>query len=204
MTGANAGQGPSARQAQNARREPDARREPGTESRWRPALPELAIAAIAVAVAAVAAAAVSGWPGVVTVAVTVAVLALIVLRGLIPRSAGQAFRLASNKQRARSIHGYAQRRFVVKTSYGSRAIYESDLRRALEHVLAARLAERHSVNLYTEPAAAKKVFCRTRADESLWSWIDPKQALDATERARQSKGIPRRSLSRLITRLEQL
>ena len=178
--------------------------EPDTNSRWRPALPELVIAAIAVAVAAVAAAAVSGWPGVVAVAVAVAVLALLLLRGLIPRSADQAFRLARNKQQARSIHGYAQRRFVVNTSYSSRAMYESDLRPALEHVLAARLAERHAVNLYTESDAAKRAFCRTRADESLWPWIDPKQALDASERARNSKGIPRRTLGRLITRLEQL
>ena len=32
---------------------------------WRPALPELIIAAVAVAAAALAAAAVAGWPGVV-------------------------------------------------------------------------------------------------------------------------------------------
>ena len=172
--------------------------------RWRAALPELLISAITVGAAALAAAAVSGWPGVVTVAVAVAVLALLLLRGLIPRSADQAFRQARNKQQARSIHGYAQRRFVVKTSYGSRAMYESDLRPALEHVLAARLAERHAVNLYTEPDAAKRAFCRTRGDASLWPWIDPKQALDAGERARNSKGIPRRTLRRLITRLEQL
>ena len=173
-------------------------------SRWLPAIPELVIAAIAIAAAAVAAAAVSGWPGVATVAVAVAVIALLVLRGLIPRSADQAFRLSRNKQQARSIHGYAQRRFVVRTSYGSRAMYESDLRPALEHVLAARLAERHAVNLYTDPDAAKRAFCRTRAEESLWPWIDPKQALDATERARNTRGISRRTLSRLITRLEQL
>jgi hypothetical protein len=178
------------------------RPQPG--SRWRPALPELVIAAIAVAVAAVAAAAVSGWPGVVAVAVAVAVLALLVLRGLIPRSADHASRLARDKQRARSIHGYAQRRFVVNTSYSSRAMYESDLRPALEHVLAARLAERHAVNLYTEPDAARRTFCRTRAEESLWTWIDPSQAMDAGERAKNSRGIPRRTLSRLITRLEQL
>jgi hypothetical protein len=192
MTGANTSQGPNAKQ------------EPGPSGRWRPAFPELVIAAIAVAVAAAAAAAVSGWPGVVTVAVAVVVIALLLLRGLIPRSADQAFRLARNRQQARSIHGYAQRRFVVNTSYDSRAMYESDLRPALEHVLAARLAERHAVNLYTDPDAARVAFCRTRADESLWPWIDPKQALDASERARRKKGIPRRTLSRLITRLEQL
>jgi hypothetical protein len=83
-------------------------------------------------------------------------------------------------------------------------MYESDLRPVLEHVLAARLAEHHAVNLYTEPQAARKAFCRTRADARLWRWIDPEQALNADERALQQNGISGRTLSRLITRLEQL
>jgi hypothetical protein len=176
----------------------------GSSSRWRDALPELLIAAIAVVVAALAAAAVSGWPGVVAVAAAAAVLALIVLRGTIPRSSAQAFRRAKEKQQARSISGYGQRRFVVVASLGSRAGYESDLRPVLEHILAARLADSHGVNLYTEPDAARRAFCRTRGDESLWPWIDPAQALNTDERQRQRQGIPRRTLGHLITRLEQL
>jgi hypothetical protein len=171
---------------------------------WRPALPELLVAAVAVAVAALAAAAVAGWPGVVVVAAATAVIALLLLRGITPRSAAQAARQQRGKQRARAISGYAQRRFVVATSLASRPMYESDLRPVLEHILAARLAENHAVNLYTEPAAARKAFCRTRGDERLWRWIDPGLALDADERASQSRGIPGRTLSRLITRLEQL
>ena len=172
--------------------------------RWRAAVPELVIAAVTVMAATLAAAAVSGWPGAVVVALATAVISLLVLRALIPRSAAQALRRKRNAQRARQIHGYAQRRFVVVTSLSSRAMYESDLRPALEHVLAARLAERHAVNLYTEPEKARQAFCRTRADASLWSWIDPAQALDADARARQKHGISRRALARLITRLEQL
>ena len=167
--------------------------------RWRAAVPELVIAGIAVTAAAV-----SGWPGAVTVALATVVIALLLLRALIPRSAAQALRLKRSEQRARQIHGYAQRRFVVVTSLSSRAMYESDLRPALEHVLAARLAERHAVNLYTEPEKARQAFCRTRADASLWPWIDPAQALDADARVAQKHGIPRRTLARLITRLEQL
>jgi len=174
------------------------------DGRWHAAIPELVIAAVTVAVAALAAAAVSGWPGLVTVAAATAALALLLLRALIPRSAAQALRLKRDKQKARPIYGYAQRRFVVVTSLSSRAMYESDLRPVLEHVLAARLAENHAVNLYTEPDRARKAFCRGRADESLWRWIDPAQALDADERARYKRGIPGRTLSRLITRLEQL
>jgi len=181
---------------------------PGSQApaggRWRAAVPELVIAAVTVTAATLAAAAVSGWPGAVTVAVATAVIALLVLRALIPRSAAQALRRKRNEQRARQIHGYAQRRFVVVTSLSSRAMYESDLRPALEHVLAARLAERHAVNLYTEPEKARQAFCRSRADASLWPWIDPAQALGPDERAKQKHGIPRRALARLITRLEQL
>jgi hypothetical protein len=175
-----------------------------SRSRWRDAVPELIIAGIAVVVAALAGAAVSGWPGVVVVAAAATVLALIVLRGTIPRSSAQASRRAKAKPQARSIFGYGQRRFVVATSLTSRGLYEADLRPDLEHILAARLAERHGVNLYTEPEAARKAFCRTRADESLWPWIDPAQALNPDDRHRQRQGVPRRTLARLITRLEQL
>jgi hypothetical protein len=171
---------------------------------WRPALPELIIAAVMVAAAALAAAAVAGWPGVAIVTTATAVIALLLLRGVIPRSAADPRRRKQDKQRARAISGYAQRRFVVATSLSSRPVYESDLRPVLEHILAARLAENHAVNLYTQPAAARKAFCRTRRDESLWRWIDPGQTLGADERAGLANGIPGRTLSRLINRLEQL
>ena len=173
-------------------------------SRWRDATPELIIAAILVAVAALAGGAVSGWPGVVVVAAAAAGLALLLLRAALPRSAAQASRLARDKQQARAISGYGQRRFIVATSVTSRPLYESDLRPVLEHILAARLAESHGVNLYTEPEAARRAFCRTRADESVWPWIDPGQVLNADQRSRQRRGIPRQALARLITRLEQL
>jgi hypothetical protein len=176
----------------------------GAASRWRDATPELIIAAITVAVAALAGAAVSGWPGLVVVAAAVAVLALLVLRAALPRSAAQTSRRAKDKQTARAIFGYSQRRFIVATSLTSRPLYESDLRPVLEHILAARLAEGHGVNLYTEPEAARRAFCRTRADESLWPWIDPGQAIPGDERSRLRHGVPRHTLARLITRLEQL
>jgi hypothetical protein len=176
----------------------------GAPSLWRDATPELIIAAILVAVAALAGAAVSGWPGLEVVAAAAAVLALLVLRAALPRSAAQTSRRAKDKQTARAIFGYSQRRFIVDTSLTSRPLYESDLRPVLEHILAARLAEGHGVNLYTEPEAARRAFCRTRADESLWPWIDPGQAIPGDERSRLRHGVPRHILARLITRLEQL
>jgi hypothetical protein len=171
---------------------------------WRGAGPELTIAGVAIAATALAAGAVAGWPGVATVAIAAAALSIVVLRALAPRSAAQAVRRARDKQVARSIAGYAQRRFMVSSSIATRAFYESDLRPVLEHLLAARLAARHGINLYTDPAAARAAFCRSRGDEALWYWVDPAQALPSPERDMQWHGIPRRTLARLVNRLEQL
>ena len=171
---------------------------------WRPAVPELVIAAVTAAAAAAAAAALAGWPGVVIVAAVTTVISVLLLRAVVPRSAGQASRRQRDKERERAISGYSQRRFVVANSLTSRPMYENDLRPVLEHILAARLAENHAVNLYTEPDKAQRAFCRTRGDQKLWPWIDPGQALNADELTRQNHGIPGRTLSRLITRLEHL
>jgi hypothetical protein len=192
--------GPAGDSAADSR---DARRGPWPGP-WRGAGPELAIAGVTVAVTALAGGAVAGWPGVATVAIAAAALSMVVLRGLAPRSAAQAVRRAKDKQVARAIAGYGQRKFIVASSVSTRAFYESDLRPVLEHLLAARLAQNHGVNLYTDPAAAQQVFCRGRGDEALWRWVDPAQALSGPERDMQWHGIPRRTLARLVNRLEQL
>jgi len=173
-------------------------------SPWRDARPELTIAAVAVAATALAGGAVAGWPGLAVVAIVAASLSLVVLRGLLPRSAAQSVRRARDKQVTRPIFGYAQRRFVVATSISSRAAYEADLRPLLEHLLAARLAEKHGINLYTDPAAARRAFCRTRGDEALWRWVDPAQTLSTAERDKTRRGVSPRTLTRLVNRLEQL
>ncbi|SRR5579875_486936 len=176
--------------------------------RWHGAGPELAIAGITVAAAALAGGAVAGWPGVAAVAIAAATVSLVVLRALVPHSAAQAVRRAREKPAARAIAGYARHRFIVSSGVATRAFYETDLRPILEHLLAARLAARHGVNLYTDPAAARAVFCRSRGDEALWAWVDPAQARPAPERDMRGpageSGIPRRTLARLVNRLEQL
>jgi hypothetical protein len=173
-------------------------------SPWRGAGPELIIAAITVGAAALAGGAVAGWPGMATALIAAASLAIVVLRGLAPRSAAQSIRRAKDKEVARAITGYPQRRFMVKSSLSSRAFYEADLRPILEHLLAARLSENHGINLYQDPAAARAAFCRGRGDEALWAWIDPALALRALDPNMQRYGIPGRTLARIITRLEQL
>jgi hypothetical protein len=75
----------------------------------------------------------------------------------------------------------------------------------LEHLLAARLAERHSVHLYQDPDAARAVLCRDSRDADLWDWVDPAtRPATAPRGGSEQPGIPRRTLARLIDRLEKL
>ena len=169
-------------------------------SPWRQARPELIIAGVFTAAMAAAGLAVAGWPGVAAVTTGAAAIALLVVRGLAPRPAAAASRQARESDGGtRSITGYSQRRFLVVSGLSNGAFYEADLQPLLEHLLAARLAERHGVNLYTEPEAARLVFVRTAGDEALWRLIEPSRTAPASPH-----GISRRALARLIDRLEHL
>ena len=87
----------------------------------------------------------------------------------------------------------------------SQSYYDGELRPVLEHLLAARLAERHGVHLYQEPDAARRLLCRTSRDADLWRWIDPTTRPETVPRGvTERRGIPRHTLARLIDRLEKL
>ncbi len=179
--------------------------EGATMSPWRGAVPELIIAAVLVAVTAVAGYAMAGWAGLAVVAVATAAIAMVVLRGLLPQLTPDQGKKAREKPTARTLSGYSHRRFVVATSISSRPFYDGELRPVLEHLLAARLAERHDVHLYQDPEAARRLLCRHPRDADLWAWIDPATRPEVSLRdAPEGRGIPRRTLARLINRLEQL
>lgn len=163
---------------------------------WRGTGPELAIAGAAYVAVAVAGFLVAGAAGVAVVSVAAATLALAATRLLVPQHTAEESRTLRDKPAAQSISSYSRRRFVVANASETAGFYESELRPVLEHILAARLAERHQMNLYTDPASAE-----ARLGPDLWFWIDPAQA---TGRARRQRGIPPRTLARLIDRLERL
>jgi hypothetical protein len=103
------------------------------------------------------------------------------------------------------LTGYSHRRFVVHSAIASRGFYHGELRPVLEHLLAARLAERHGVHLYQDPDAARRLLCRRPRDAGLWPWIDPGTRPETrAPKAGTERGIPRRTLARLIDRLEKL
>jgi hypothetical protein len=175
----------------------------GMVSPWRGTAPELLTVAVAVAVAAVAGYAVAGWAGLTVVAVAAAASAMVLLRALLPQLTPDAAKTAPQKPQARTLTGYSRRRFVVRSAMTSQNYYDVELRPVLEHLLAARLAERHGVHLYQDPDAARRLLCRHPRDAGLWRWIDP-QTRPQTREAQERRGIPPRTLARLIDRLETL
>ena len=104
---------------------------------------------------------------------------------------------------AAALAGYVM--FVVHNAMTSQNYYDMELRPVLEHLLAARLAERHGVHLYQDPDAARRLLCRASRDAHLWRWIDPATRPQSPPRdGTDQRGIPRRTLARLIDRLEKL
>jgi hypothetical protein len=174
---------------------------------WRTAVPEICIAAAVTVVAAVAAYAAAGLPGAALAVTCAAVVALVVIRFLAPREDGAADAglPAETEAIPATFYGYWRKRAGLIDGTRSMAVYDAELRGTLQHLLAARLAERHGISLHEDPEAARRLLCPGRRDERLWYWIDPARPSAASSRAgpRQS-GIPPRTLARLIDRMEQL
>ena len=183
----------------------DPREAGATVSPWHGTGPEVAIAVAAIIVAAAAGYLMAGWAG-LSVAVTVAAAgAMVVLRFLLPALSPDEGKKTREKPQARLLSGYSHRRFLVYSSITSKGFYHSELRPVLEHLLAARLAERHGVHLYQDPDAARRLLCRHPRDADLWAWIDPGTKPEtSTRNAPGERGIPRRTLARLVDRLERL
>jgi hypothetical protein len=180
---------------------------------WRAAAPEIWIAVAVAAVAAVAAYAAAGPAGAALAVTCAAVAALVVLRFLAPRENSNAAAGAGPPADTEAIpgtfSGYWRKRAGLTDGTRSMAAYDAELRGTLQHLLAARLAERHGVSLHEDPEAARRLLCQGRRDERLWYWVDPARpptarGAEGRRAARRQPGIPPRTLARLIDRLEQL
>ena len=172
---------------------------------WRGARAEIVIGGVLIAVAGAAGYLMAGWAGLVAVVTVAAAVALAVLRAVLPKLPPDQAKTARKKPTARALSGYAQRLYVLENGISSLAAYHGELRPVLEHLLAARLAQRHGVHLYQDPAAARAVLCRDPRDADLWAWIDPATRPKESPRGHAERsGIPRRTLARLIDRLEIL
>ena len=174
-------------------------------SPWHGTAPELIIAAVAVAAAAVAGYAVAGWAGLAVVAVVTAAAAMVLLRGLLPQLTPDTAKTAREKPTG----PHAERLLAPPVHRAHRDdqpdYYDAELRPVLEHLLAARLAERHGVNLYQDPAAARRCCAATPVTPTCGSGSTRRRpAADHPTGRPEQPGIPRRTLARLIDRLEKL
>ena len=72
-----------------------------------------------------------------------------------------------------SFTGFWRKRAGLADGIGSAAAYDAALRPTLQHLLAARLAERHGISLRDDPDQARRLLCRGQRDDGLWYWVDP-------------------------------
>jgi hypothetical protein len=170
---------------------------------WREAGPELAIAAVTLVAVAVAAYFVAGILASVLVVTVFAAIALAVVSRLVPGSVDLPEQPDSSLDWSGvsgSFTSFWRWRNGLAGAMQSRASYEANVGRKLEHLLAARLSEHHGVSLYSEPDQARDLLCRS-GDGDLWQWVDPSRGPAPSTEA---PGIPGRTLARLVKRLEQL
>jgi uncharacterized membrane protein YtjA (UPF0391 family) len=90
---------------------------------------------------------------------------------------------------------------LLREGKASPGAFQSGLQPYLQRLVASRLAQQHGVDLYTEPEAARLLFCAAAGDERLWRWISP-TAQGAHSQSR--RGVPPRVLARIVRRLETL
>lgn len=171
---------------------------------WRSCAAELTVAAVLVAATT---AAVYGYDGLTAAGLVLAgwtVVILVFLRLLVPPSTATApdDQTDSRIERAgSSFIGFWRKRGTLADATASMASYDAQLRETLEHLLAASLARRHGISLYADPEAARRIFTGGGSYDSLWYWLDPGRPR-TTDQA--SRGIPPRTLTAIIDRLERL
>ena len=173
---------------------------PGPREAGWPPVPELIIATLAVASTAAAGYAVAGPGAVALVAVAAGVISLVVLRSLVrPQSLASSPEDVSGPDPAvpapvlSSFSRQWRRQSRLADAQASMTAYQAGLRGQLEHLLATRLAERHGISLYDDPAAARQAFTGGNPARSA-----------APSSPGEQPGIPYRTLARLLDRLEHL
>jgi hypothetical protein len=174
----------------------------GPAGGWQGSLPEVVIAAVLfVAVTS----ATWAWAGLTAAALVLTgfgILAVVWIRSL--PAGGLAYGVHTDEWHDpghTTYTGFWRKRGTVKDATASMASYELELRPTLQHLLAARLADRHGVSLYADPDTARRLLLPAARDSELWRWLDPDRPAPPE---RDRGGIPPRTLAAIIDRLERL
>ncbi len=169
---------------------------------WRAAAPELVMATALVSVTSIAVYLYAGAGTAVAALAIWALLALAALRWIVPPAARPLADQAAWRGLGRtSFIGYWRKRAMLTDAAASMVSYDAELRPTLQHLLAARLAERHGISLYQDPGAAKRMLLPRHGEDGLWYWLDPGRPAEGNH---QQRGIPPRTLAAIIDRLERL
>lgn len=169
---------------------------------WRACLPELAAYAILVCATSLAAYAYAGTGVAVFTVAGWAIVSIAFLRTLVPAAPEPLIEQSFARGAGRSSFlGFWRKRSIVRDATSSMVSYDTELRPTLQHLLAARLAERHGVSLYADPAAARRIVLPGRQDDALWYWLDPSRP---AQQEQGRAGIPPRTLTVILDRLERL
>jgi hypothetical protein len=172
---------------------------------WRESIPELIIAGVVIGTSCLAVYGFAGLAAAVIAASLWAIGLLIALRALVPPASAV---LAPPEQDTTgdrgqtTFFGFWRSRAILVDGTQSLAAYDQDLGKTLQHLLAARLAERHGVSLAADPQRARQLLLRGEQDQDdLWRWLDPARP---PETDRRKPGIPPRTLDTIIDLLERL
>ena len=173
----------------------------GQRSGWADSGPELVIAGLLAGSAGLTALLFGGLGACCLVLAAAAVLALCTLRLAAPPGVAPGPAEEAELRTGTSFTGFWRKRSMVNDATQTMAGYDMELRGILQNLLAARLAERHGISLYHDPAAAKRLLLRGQ-DQALWFWLDP--ARPPVPEGSPRGGIPPRTLAALLNRLEKL
>ncbi|HEU5416101.1 MAG TPA: hypothetical protein VFV41_00315 [Streptosporangiaceae bacterium] len=170
---------------------------------WREAGPEVVIAVLAVIALSATALAFAGAAAAALVFAGACAAAVAAIRGFTPEGEVPGTEPDESPLRAgqTSLLRFWRRRAGVEAAIQTMTGYDLELRGTLQHLLAARLAERHGISLYDDPGEARRLLAAAGGDR-LWYWLDP--ARPAVTDQGRSAGIPPRTLAAIIDRLERL
>jgi hypothetical protein len=170
---------------------------------WQGSIPELVISCALIAGICVAAYGYAGAGASALVLVIWAVVILLVLRVVMPATPPPLNAVQENWQRVgrSSFLGFWRKRGMLNDAASSMVSYDTELRATLQHLLAARLADRHGISLYADPDAARRLLLRGQREQDLWFWLDPRRPAEMRQGRR---GIPPQTLAAIIDRLERL
>lgn len=178
---------------------------PGSVNGWRGCVPELCVTAVLVAVTTGAAWGYAGAGVAVITLIIWAVVLLAGLRALLAAPETESVRaLPENPSGRTGFSGMWRASRTLSAASEAMVSYDAELRPTLQHLLAARLSERHGINFYADPAAARALLLGGSAGhraDALWYWLDPARPAETRQRQR---GIPPRTLAAILDRLERL